>query len=490
MAELRLIVNLPVEKLKSDLFEKQRWAFSDLGYSNAEVISNQNTVIFSKFSLHWLEMLTKETVWRKRNSVTFQTQVCYVSTLRHLDRFLVEHKGDEFELEQLKRSVIEEYLQHISSRNANTRIRYIANLNEVFHCWYEWGFIDERGLRLIHRDDRPRLIRGRKPKFLNTKNQTELLDAVANPDANSSRFPVTLYRIMSVLQEVGMRGNEVLGLKKDCLTSDTHGDWYISRLNLKNRKIHTVPISNDLCRIIKDQIHETNLLEARLKKLNIENEGGHLFVHQWGVKIRPYTLRRLNEFLQDLGNQIELKDDFGFKRPISSHVFRHTVGTNLINNGMSQLFVQRFLGHDSPHMTAVYATIHDTTLRKELLKANSRMVDIKGNLYEHNEILTELEVETASLDAQWLKRHISTQCLPNGLCTLPIKQNCPHANACLTCPSFRTDETFLSLHKEQLARCEDIVSASNSLNYVRQAELNKTVAENLRVIIKALEPNE
>ena len=490
MVDLRLVVDTPVEQLKKELFDASKWTFSDLGYTDEEIISNQSSINFGNYKLGWMAELAKETVWRKRTSVTFQTQVCYVSSLRKLDHFLMESMGPNFILENLKRSVIEDFILHISGKKPQTRIRYIANLNEIFSCWYDWELIDERGLKLIHRDDKPRDLAGRKPKFLNASTQVEISQAVATSAEERDSSRLTLCRMVTVLQEVGMRGNEVLALKKDCLSSDSQGDWYIRRLNLKNRKTHTVPISNDLRCVIRDQIEQTDRLEENLEKCGIKNDGGFLFVHSWREKIKPYSLRHLNQFLRKLGSELDLKDELGIKKYISSHVFRHTVGTNLINNGMSQLFVQKFLGHESPAMTAVYANIHDVTLRKELQKASAWMVDVKGNVYDQCEVLSEMDVkapQAASLDAQWLKRHISTQCLPNGICTLPIKQSCPHANACLTCSSFRTDETFLPLHKEQLARCEEIIRISTNQNYVRQAELNQVVAANLQTIIKVLE---
>ena len=37
---------------------------------------------------------------------------------------------------------------------------------------------------------------------------------------------------------------------------------------------------------------------------------------------------------------------------VTAHQFRHTLGTWMINNGVSQHVVQRLLGHTSPQMTA------------------------------------------------------------------------------------------------------------------------------------------
>jgi len=121
----------------------------------------------------------------------------------------------------------------------------------------------------------------------------------------------------------------------------------------------------------------------------------------------------------------------------------------------------KFLGHESPYMTAVYAEIHDKTLQQVIQKARGEHVDIYGNLYKAAQIVKsvdpELDDETL-LDAKWLKRHIATQTLPNGICALPIAQSCPHANACLECPSFRTDKTHLPQLNEQLKRTDELIA--------------------------------
>ena len=39
--------------------------------------------------------------------------------------------------------------------------------------------------------------------------------------------------------------------------------------------------------------------------------------------------------------------------------------------------------------------------------------------------------------------------LPNGYCGRPPQQECPHPNACLTCPDFQTTPEFLDIHRRQ-----------------------------------------
>jgi hypothetical protein len=97
----------------------------------------------------------------------------------------------------------------------------------------------------------------------------------------------------------------------------------------------------------------------------------------------------------------------------------------LINRDVPQEVVRRILDHDSHLMTGHYARLPDTTIRRHWERA--RKVNTNG--------------ETVTLDpggplaeASWAKQRISraTQALPNGYCSLPLVQTCPHANACGT----------------------------------------------------------
>ena len=83
-------------------------------------------------------------------------------------------------------------------------------------------------------------------------------------------------------------------------------------------------------------------------------------------------------------------------------------------------------------MTAHYARLHDTTVRRHWEKA--RKVNAKG------EAVT-IDPDGPLAEANWAKQRLSraTQALPNGFCGLPAVKTCPHANAPLTelAPGFR-----------------------------------------------------
>ncbi|MGO9788782.1 MAG: hypothetical protein ACLP8S_04395 [Solirubrobacteraceae bacterium] len=95
-------------------------------------------------------------------------------------------------------------------------------------------------------------------------------------------------------------------------------------------------------------------------------------------------------------------------------------------------------------MTSHYATIKHQTLRREF-DLYQDQIKISGEIVH-------LDPDGPLSDAAWAKENLARakQTLPNGYCGLPLQQQCPHPNACLTCPSFLTTTEFLPLHREQL----------------------------------------
>jgi hypothetical protein len=97
------------------------------------------------------------------------------------------------------------------------------------------------------------------------------------------------------------------------------------------------------------------------------------------------------------------------------------------------------------------------------------------------------------LDEQWLKKHVLTQALPNGICGLPaVQKSCPYgANKCYSCTHFKTDNRYLENHKEHLERTDKIITwAQEHPESSRSADLlkeNLPVQQGLQRIIGALE---
>jgi len=83
---------------------------------------------------------------------------------------------------------------------------------------------------------------------------------------------------------------------------------------------------------------------------------------------------------------------------------------------------------------------------------------------------------------------VLAQALTNGYCAIPVVAGpCPHPNACLNCAHFRTDISFLEVHKAELRETERVIAKANANGWVRQVEMNERKRNNLFNIITSLE---
>ena len=94
---------------------------------------------------------------------------------------------------------------------------------------------------------------------------------------------------------------------------------------------------------------------------------------------------------------------------ITSHQFRHTLGTRLVNNEVPLDTIRRLLDHASPTMTAVYAHVKDQTLRREWERYQQRL-NIRGETIP-------LDADGPLSDAAWVKENLSRakQTLPTAI---------------------------------------------------------------------------
>ena len=171
------------------------------------------------------------------------------------------------------------------------------------------------------------------------------------------------------------------------------------------------------------------------------------------------------------------------KKPESTQPSADPVGTRLINRDVPQEVVRRILDHDSHVMTAHYARLSDTTIRRHWEAA--RKVNINGETIS-------LDPDGPMAEAAWAKQRVgrATQALPNGFCGLPVQQSCPHANACLSCPMFITTAEFLPEHRQHRQQVVQIITAAEARGQQRLIEMNQQVLTNLDRIITALDNDE
>jgi hypothetical protein len=277
-------------------------------------------------------------------------------------------------------------------------------------------------------------------------------------------------QMVLILQECGMRISELLQLPLDCLSQDAHGTFYLQYMQGKMKREHTIPVSQEIARVVQEQQQVVR---------DTRQAATLLFPSSKGAVIKQYSFaNRINRLAYDQ----QIRDANGNLFRFQSHQFRHTVGTRMINLGVPHHFIQRYLGHLGPEMTSRYAHIHDTTMREKLSEyLQGTLVDVTGKAVQEDGPLD-------SGDLRWFTRNVLAQALTNGYCAIPVVAGpCPHPNACLNCAHFRTDVSFLDVHKAELGETERFISKANANGWKRQIEMNEQKRNSLVNIITSLE---
>ena len=86
----------------------------------------------------------------------------------------------------------------------------------------------------------------------------------------------------------------------------------------------------------------------------------YIFARSRGRSALPLDARTV----QDAINRIVARSGRTFSVRITPHVFRHTIATVLLRNGMPVEQVQRFLGHANINTTMIYAEVRDEDVRR------------------------------------------------------------------------------------------------------------------------------
>ncbi len=373
------------------------------------------------------------------------------------------------------RPLLERYLADLHAEFGGRKLRteHIEHLNGFLTAirQHGWG----SGLpanAMFFAEDYPR--RGEKlPRALAAHVMAQVEDS-----ANLNRWDCPDRRLITlILIRCGLRVGDACKLRSDCVVHDGDGQPYLRYYNHKMKREALVPIDGELHREIGQQQQRTRqrwpggtpVLFPRPTK-NIDGS-------------RPATGDAYRGGLRRWLARCDIRDENGHPIQLTPHQFRHSLGTTLINRDVPQHVVQKILDHDSAEMTAHYARLADSTVRRHWEAA--RKVNARG--------------ETVTLDpggplaeAAWAKQRIgrATQALPNGYCGLPVQQACPHANACLTCPMFITTPDFLPGHRAQHTATLQLITAAEAAGQSRLAEMNKQVAGNLKKIINALETDD
>jgi integrase len=458
----------------NDLEERYRadiWHAHDLGVPTAR---GRETMNFNGISPPWLRHAAK--AWCRQRltlNYAFNTVCCAALAFRRFSTFLASHQPPLLHAEAIDRGVIEAYLAWLASLPLTDSTKALSRV--FLRCLLEenrrYRWVTAIPPDAVVYPDEISSRRNSLPRFL-----PEFVMAQLESDANLDRLNAHYRHLVVVITETGLRAGDACALGFGTLIADSSGWPCLGFYAHKMRAEQLVPLSDKAVRAIRDQ--------QRLVADTHPGGSPWLFParHDPSLPQSYDSFRRAFTRWQKL---IGLVDETGHEIHVVPHQLRHSLGTRLINKGVPQHVIQRLLGHASPEMTATYARVHDTTLRQELERYWANRVNIEGQLFG-------FDPDAPTADAEWLKHNLAraADSLPNGYCGRPPRQDCPHPNACLTCPDFQTTVQFLPTHRHQADTTRQLIEAAETAGHERLAANHRRVLANLEKIIPALEAAE
>jgi integrase len=454
-----------------------RWAsdYWDAGRLGVPARRGRGTARFGGISQPWLSDPVKRwSRFRLATGCAFATIDAGALALTRFSRFLAACQPQARDASAITRPVLEDYLSWLVTQgySASTRALSLSVIRVFFDACHRHGWLPglAPGATIyveelpFHHDQIARFI----PEFVMA--QLESGQAL-------SKIPHTTTRnLVIVLIETGLRGGDACNLPFNPVLTDSSG-WPCLRFEaVKVRAEQLIPLSARAAAAISaQQDHVRHRWPAGSPWLFPGMAG-----NEDGAK--PYSHSALIQQLRRWQRVIDLRDEAGQPVTVTGHQFRHTLGTRLINSGVPQHVVQKLLGHASPHMTSHYAKIHDTTIREAFDRYQAQRVNISGEPIGY-------DPDAPAASAEWVKHNLNRvrDSLPNGYCGRPAQQDCPHPNACLTCPDFQTTPVFLQIHRRQAATNRSLIAQADAKGQLRLAENLRRVQANLDRIIPALE---
>ncbi len=485
---------LPPNITKEEMFDYDIWDVRVLGLKRITSTGGYS-LDFTQIKIGWIKYALKEWLYYKSSVDASGTIKSKKNSIEKFDNFLF-NQGINYP-QQINREVIQKYLIYgiDKSLSYDSKVNFISHVKNFLQDCSRFSWAKVTTETLIYSEDFPKNQKS-LPRYIPE-------DIVSQLNDNLNALPKPIACMVKILQGTGIRSSELVRIKIDCLHQDSQGDYWINVYQIKMKKEINIYIEKDLA---ADIIMQQNYIKSKLS-FNFSflfcSTKNHSWFEAFGTKeeknliyknlnyfepipkqFRPQTLRG---YLKQLVAEKGIKDSSGKLAKLTKlHRFRHTHGTELINNEVPQHIVQKRLGHASSEMTSVYAHIHDKTMKKEMEKFwDGRVVNNQGQVI----VSENPDLDTAGM--QWIKRNMKAQTLPDGFCGLPVTQSCPvQGSPCLSCSHLRTTIEFLDVHKKRLEETEKLIENARANGWDRQVENNLPIAENLRKIIRGLEQKE
>jgi integrase/recombinase XerD len=244
------------------------------------------------------------------------------------------------------KTVIHNYVRHlfdVHTLKESSVKRHLATLRSLFR----WLEEDDQGIEDPFRGAR---IRIRMPKRLPRVIARADLRRLLLHDQPPAFADLTAYVATELLFATGMRVSELAGLLDAAVDVE---DGTITIIGKGNRQ-RRVFVPDDI---------KSLLVDYRIARDRSTSTADTFLVNSRGDAASPQMIRRL---VRIHGERSEVRDR------VTPHMFRHSVATYLLEEGVDIRYVQRLLGHRSISTTEIYTHVADAALKVRITEKHPR----------------------------------------------------------------------------------------------------------------------
>jgi site-specific recombinase XerD len=267
------------------------------------------------------------------------TVVKYVTTLKHLERFIsiVLGKSDLL-MKEVNPMVIKDfeiYLKTVGKCSNNTAVKYVHNFKKIVRIAVAngWMKVDPYANMSFRKD-------AVDMDFMDAKELERLMKKNFDIDRIQQVKDVYVFCCFT-----GLAFSDVKSLCKQDIV-DNDGRQWIKKKRQKTKNWCHIPLLEPALEILKK--YEDN--PQCVKK---------------GLLLPVLTNQKMNAYLK------EIADLVGINKHLSTHTARHTFATTVtLGNQVSMEVVSKMLGHSSMEMTKKYARVVDDLIKKDMQKVH------------------------------------------------------------------------------------------------------------------------
>ncbi len=246
----------------------------------------------------------------------------YKNGLRYFYNFITTKHNGLVYMEDITLEDIEDYMLYRKQRGISTATR--RRDIYILRSFYNYCCKKDITSKNLPSRIEPVKVKEKERDFITEEEFEELVDAIRKP---------VLQAAAQTMFYTGGRISEILNLKLEDVDLENRVIHIIAGKGNKDRDI---PINDKLYKILKNYLENIRYTEVESDRLFATEKTGKLSGTYLNASIR------------------EAANELGWEKEISSHVLRHSFGTNLLEKGASVVSIQKLLGHSNLAVTSRY----------------------------------------------------------------------------------------------------------------------------------------